>query len=799
MTIGAAPGRVVTVPIFQIAGCKTANISADLHLLAGSSLRVFGSSFTMNGTLTLDGGNQGSLFTEVKFHDTATLGGSGTLPFANGGGSINTAATGQTLTIGGGITVRNGTSGAILSSWRLISAATVVVEGPGATHLEIIWNQEFINRGAVHLNSGVLSLRGQSPGDWTNLGHINVNGGIFNIGGRYRQSDIGSFTRTGGTVNAQGTLVGNLTLDARTGSWNGGGNLVGGRLTLRDGGGTQFLMFAGGPQQTVIGSGVTVRTGTGNGSFSAGSAGSRLVINGAMGAAGSRGLSLNVPNMDLRGQITVASGANLSLGGTLNIDPTGTLTVGGAGQVFVNRGIVNRATTPGRVRSVGTAQYLGGTAAAAPKAIEAAGQDRGPTPDGYRDNFAMGLLRVQSPVRLADATDNSLGAGAEAVYVDSLFLTSQATLDLNGHNLYARVIENQGGTITGGNVTLVPDSGPIAFAAVTSGRIAAAGQRDDWTFFGRAGQTVSAVMNPTPSTTPGSPGALQPTLQIGRLSLLSPGGVELGVVQGQVSTPPNVTLPADGTYTLRVQAPLNDPNRTGVYNLALYDPTAETRPLVLNTVKAGSIETPFARDRWAFSLSAGQQVQFDLIAAQTSGFQFTLDGPDGYVAFDNLTDDSTLITIPGGRGAITSSPPRARRPTRPARTASSSATARSRRWSWARRSPASCPAAVRRAGSRRRRPTPASCSSRWTIPPTPTATSSACGAASCRRGRSTTSDSPASPPTPRSTSPTPRPATGSPWSTATTPPCRATTRSRPSTATCASRPSRPTATAWTTR
>jgi hypothetical protein len=258
-------------------------------------------------------------------------------------------------------------------------------------------------------------------------------------------------------------------------------------------------------------------------------------------------------------------------------------------------------------------------------------------------------LQLNGFIQLVDAADNSPGAGAETLYVDSLIVSSGASLDLNGRKLYARAVELQGtGTIIGGTATIVPDGGPILYALPTSGKISVSGEQDNWTFFGRANQTVSVVMNPSGPTTPGSPAPINPVLGQGRLTLLSP-TAELGSVQGGVSTLADITLPVDGTYTLRMRAPLTDPTRTGVYNLALYNVTVETRPLLLNAITAGNIETPFSRNRWTFSLDAGQQIQFDLIAAVTSGLQFTLEGPDGFVAFNNITDDSTLITVPGGK------------------------------------------------------------------------------------------------------------------------------------------------------
>src|SRR6185503_9208082 len=48
----------------------------------------------------------------------------------------------------------------------------------------------------------------------------------LNLGGTLTSATFGTFTRTGGIVNITGTITGNLTLNATTGSWN----LVGGAL-----------------------------------------------------------------------------------------------------------------------------------------------------------------------------------------------------------------------------------------------------------------------------------------------------------------------------------------------------------------------------------------------------------------------------------------------------------------------------------------------------------------------------------------------------------------------------------------
>ena len=590
----------------------------------------------------------------------------------------------------------------------------MIVEGAG-----ISFNGgRFTNRGTIDVNGGTLRLDGPA---WNNFGTINLNAGRLQPGGTWRQSDLGHVVRVGGSIFVSGNLVGDLTLDERTGSWNsaGGVRLTGGRLTTSNGatfsaagatfdnytiasdlslstsattavrntltldgatlrmnnanvdlvtsqtfirGNGQVLINGGTfslPASDVftVDSGVELRVDGGNGLITGTATTQRVVLNGPVNVARSgNGLSLQVAETEVSGQMSIVSGGFLNLVRTVTVLPGGGITTGPRSGVNLTQlgRIVNAATSPRAFSLRGTTTMAVGSSAA-PAPIEVAGEDRGPLLDGYRENFAMGVLRlgVGRAFTLVDSADNATGAGPEALYVDALVVPGGTTLNLNGFNLYARAFERVG-MVTGGTVTLLRDGGPIAWTVTTSGRIAEAGQRDDWTFFGRAGQTVSAVLNPSLNPTPSAPAPVAPQLQLGRLSLLSPGGAELAAVQntaqGAFNTLPSVVLPADGTYTLRAQASTADASRTGVYNLTLYDVTAETRPLLLNTVTNGAVETPFTSDRWTFSLSAGQQVQFDLLSATSAGLLFTLEGPEGYVAFSDIPGDSPLVTAPPGRG-----------------------------------------------------------------------------------------------------------------------------------------------------
>ncbi|MFN9915114.1 MAG: hypothetical protein ACK53L_21165, partial [Pirellulaceae bacterium] len=80
--------------------------------------------------------------------------------------------------------------------------------------------------------------------------------------------------------------------------------------------------------------------------------------------------------------------------------------------------------------------------------------------------------------------------------------------------------------------------------------------------------------------------------------------------------------------------------------LAVFDATIDTRPLVLNQREIGTIETPFAIDRWTFNGSTNQQVRLDIVNSTSSAIKFSLYGPNGWVGFSGLSSDSELVTLP---------------------------------------------------------------------------------------------------------------------------------------------------------
>ena len=124
---------------------------------------------------------------------------------------------------------------------------------------------------------------------------------------------------------------------------------------------------------------------------------------------------------------------------------------------------------------------------------------------GFQDNFAYGTisLTTNTYLQLVDQSKNSTGTGPEAVYVNELSYPDGATLDLNGLNLYVRGSQiGSTATILNGTITQVPGGGPLTQAMPTASDLAAVGAVDDWTFFGRLGETVSIAVNPGSGGTP---------------------------------------------------------------------------------------------------------------------------------------------------------------------------------------------------------------------------------------------------------------------------------------------------------
>ena len=275
-------------------------------------------------------------------------------------------------------------------------------------------------------------------------------------------------------------------------------------------------------------------------------------------------------------------------------------------------------------------------------------QDLGNVAAGFIKNFDYGTLALGNGtyVRLVDNAHNSSASGSEALYVNGLIVPSGATLDLNGLHLYARGSQILG-QVLNGSVSYPPAGGAVVLNSPTSGALNTAGQVDNWTFFGRAGQAVTIVGG---TGTASYPPPLAPAVGYAQVTLLDPNNNVLGTASntqaGTNATLAGVVLPADGTYHVRVQVPAEHSDSTGFYSLVVADATIHIAPLTVNETNTGQLADSYSVDHWTFSAAAGEQVQFKFVAAASSDIQFDLTGPNGYTAFSGSTASSDPINLP---------------------------------------------------------------------------------------------------------------------------------------------------------
>jgi hypothetical protein len=141
-------------------------------------------------------------------------------------GTIDSDATGNIDVRGGG-------------GWT--NEGTIMASNGGNLRLYDTWT----NNGSVDITGGgTLRL----DGNWDNAGTISMTDSLVQLAGTFTLADLGTFDRSGGTVDLVGTFdnVSNLELNATTGNWNlRGGTISGGTVTQADGAELVFTSSSG--------------------------------------------------------------------------------------------------------------------------------------------------------------------------------------------------------------------------------------------------------------------------------------------------------------------------------------------------------------------------------------------------------------------------------------------------------------------------------------------------------------------------------------------------------------------------
>ncbi|MFI5457017.1 MAG: RHS repeat-associated core domain-containing protein, partial [Isosphaerales bacterium] len=363
-----------------------------------------------------------------------------------------------------------------------------------------------------------------------------------------------------------------------------------------------------------------------------------------------------------QGSLSLPDNATLNLTGGLEVDGLGVLALASSATFEISGNLVGNTTDADPFAPLGTVVFDSGQGINhPPQQLQAMSTDMGAVQAAYTNNFAYGTISLASNTYLQLIP---AGPGTKAVYANELIVPDGATLDLNGLNLYARGSEiGSQATIFNGTITLIPGGGPIPKNAATPADLANPGEQDDWTFFGRAGETVTIAVDPGAS---GVLAAAPPQLGWVTVNLLDSHGFVLasatnaGASDGSAVAITDFTFPSDGTYTMQVEAPpqsqvpkptVSQSDSTGNYQMEVFDVTPAVNPLVLGQQESGTVDGPFGVADWTFSGTASELVGLSKASADP-GIVFNLTGPGSY-SLTNLTQGQQITLPASGNYALT--------------------------------------------------------------------------------------------------------------------------------------------------
>jgi len=451
----------------------------------------------------------GSTFGRVNFgagsNASGTLAGSGSVAF--GGGSINAifnnssqSGAAGTFTIASGFTVR-GKTGQIANNFgtnTILNQGTISADVGGGTIQVGGTAGTFNNQGTLSaLNGGALSVNGSWSGaagssiiagagstlnlgnslnPWSNAGTLTATNATVNLGGSFTQAALGTFNRTGGTVNLVGQLNGVLALSAATGSWSmaSSGSLQNGTYTASGGtsltvvNGTFVNVTANGPvnvsgnagQLTALG-GLTLNNTLGIGDAAgttygrvyigkSGAAANALSGSGTVVFGGSGSGNTLYNNSDqggAGGTLTVASGITVrgAKGQVLNNYSSGTIVNQGTISADVSGGTIQvGADNAGTFQNQGTLSALNG---------------------GTLDVYGQWSSAAGATITAGAGSTLNLGSGASPWSNGGTITATNATVNLGGTFTQAAL-----GSFsrTGGTVNLIGQlNGNLALSAAT--------------------------------------------------------------------------------------------------------------------------------------------------------------------------------------------------------------------------------------------------------------------------------------------------------------------------------------------
>ena len=409
------------------------------RLLANATSLSFANGYTLQGDIIAEGAATGTRFIEMN-------GSAGTATVGSGGSIVHAAGAGGDFNIGG--------SQWFGGSMTLVNNGLIQMDAAGRT--TAISASSFTNNGTLRLNAGTLSV----GGPWTNTGLVRVVDGTLNLGAFDTTAGIGTWNRTGGTVNINGTITNTgstFALNNSTGSWTmNGGAISGGTVNLN-----QTAQLLVGANTSNLLTNVDIN---GEVILSTGSARTRIAGTTRFDAARLQANATSLgftPGYTLQDDV-IAEGA---AAGTRFVEMNGT-----AGAFTVGAdGVIDHAAGAGGDFQLGSSQWFGGAMTLVNQGAiraQASGRTLGVLAQSFDNQGEMdarggGTLAIDSPGATAFVNNGQITAGTGGTVrfsdgYNTASSTGQLTVEIGGALVanYGRINITGATSIDGSDIEL---------------------------------------------------------------------------------------------------------------------------------------------------------------------------------------------------------------------------------------------------------------------------------------------------------------------------------------------------------
>ncbi len=346
------------------------------------------------------------------------------------------------------------------------------------------------------------------------------------------------------------------------------------------------------------------------------------------------------------GWIETQTGALRLNSGNLEVVDPFAIVVNGESTLEVQGSISIAATSPSLLRYHGNIVIQGGNAST-PRTLEVTGEDQGSVTNATTLAAMVGRLEVKNGyLKLLDDWVTTSSGTPEVLYVDTLFVDANSTLDLNQKKVFVRNSLVAGNALNG---VILPwsDGGMAETGYPMAGNLSLTGEVDEWTVFGRSDQAMRvSVQLGSGLARPINPTSLERVT----VEVLDDAGnlvaSRTSLTNGSAAVIESVVFPSTGNYRIRVKAADGATLQTGSYLLYLQEASVIENPLILNQTTNGLLQSGYTVHRWSFAGESSSLFQFRALANAGTNLQFRVAGPNGFLQTLNGQGTSDNFTLP---------------------------------------------------------------------------------------------------------------------------------------------------------